>query len=245
MGKVDKVREPYLAAEQCGGRRNHKAVELILNTQMMDNILIIKRKPGIICSNDAKLCFNHIIHSIFAICLRRLGVHENPIKSTIETLQNLEHHVRTAFGDSKGFYKGSVDNPLQGIVQGYGTTSMGWISISSPLIDMMREEGFSLDLWNTLSSMALQMVCFAFVDDTDLVNTLEDGNYDINLLIQNTQKAIDMWIGGLRATGANINPTKSYWYLIDFKISESGVWSYKKINESPGNLNYYLWMVKK
>lgn len=43
--------------------------------------------------------------------------------------------------------------------------------------------------------MALTLVCFAFVDDTDLVNTLEDGNYGVDELIESTQKALDllMW----------------------------------------------------
>ena len=72
------------------------------------------------------------------------------------------------------------------------------------------------------------MVCFSFVDDTDLVNTLEDGNYDIEELLERTQTTLNYWQGGLMATGGTLVPSKSYWSLIDFKCTPSGNWVYKK-----------------
>ena len=155
-----------------------------MNSRLVDDILRIKRKPGIICSNDARLCYNRIVHSIFAVCLRRLGVHPNPIKSTVETLQVLEHHIRTEFGDSSKSYTGSKVKPLQGIVQGYGAAPMGWVAISSSLIKMMGKEGFRLKDWSALLSEVLNLVCFAFENDTDLVNTLNDNNYNMEQLIK-------------------------------------------------------------
>ena len=47
----------------------------------------------------------------------------------------------------------------------------------------------------------------------------------------NTQAALDKWIGGLRSTGADLNPSKSHWCLIDFKLNSKGEWKHKKINE--------------
>ena len=86
MGSIDKSTQELIAKEQYGSRKQHRAVEVILNSRLVDDILRIKRKPGIICSNDARSCYNRIVHLIFAICLRRLGVHPNPIKSTVEML---------------------------------------------------------------------------------------------------------------------------------------------------------------
>ena len=87
---------------------------------------------------------------------------------------------------------------------------MGWVAISSPLIEMMRKEGFGLKDWLALSSEVLNLVCFAFVDDTDLVNTLNDNEYDLEKLLNNTQRALDTWCGGLRAMGGDLHPSKSY-----------------------------------
>ena len=225
-----------IAEEQYGSRKYHRATEVLLNSKLVDDSLRIKRKPGIVCSNDAKSCYNRIVHSIFAICLRRLGCHPNPIKSSIETLQSLEHHIRTGFGDSKKFYTGSVSTPLQGLVQGYGPAPVGWVAISSPLIDMMRKAGFGFKDWTSISSSVINLVCFAFVDDTDIVNTLEDGNFDYSELLRSTQEALDLWCGGLRATGGDLHPDKSFWYLVDFKPTRNGNWAYKRIEDCPGDL---------
>lgn len=46
------------------------------------------------------------------------------------------------------------------------------------------------------------------------------------------QKALDMWEGGLRATGGTLVPSKSYWYLIDFKWVNKQ-WTYVTKKDSP------------
>ena len=80
------------------------------------------------------------------------------------------------------------------------------------------------------------MICFSFVDDTNLLNTLNPGNYDIDELIINTQQALNYWQTGMQATGGKLVPEKSYWHLIDFKCTSSGKWNYKTMDETPGTL---------
>ena len=101
---------------------------------------------------------------------------------------------------------------------------------------MMREAGFGFKDWSLIADSVLHMVCFSFVDDTDLVNTLEDGNYNIEELLEKTQQALNYWQGGLLATGGTLVPAKSYWTLIDFKCSTEGNWTYRKQESMPGNL---------
>ena len=168
-----------IAKEQYGCRKNHRALEVLLNRRLVSDTLQIQRKLVIICSNDVKSCFKRIAHAIFAICLHRLGAHENLVKSSFDTLQNLEYHIRSAFGDSAIFYIGNNNYPVQGLVQSYGTSPTGWVSASSHLIKMMGEEGYVFKDWTALLSIAFSLVCFAFVDDTDLVNTLADGESNI------------------------------------------------------------------
>ena len=99
-------------------------------------------------------------------------MHKNPVKSTMDALHALEHHVRMAFGDSREFHEGSEDSPLQGLAQGHGAAPAGWVSVSSPPIEMMRKEGHGLDSWTASSNAALQLACFAFVDNAHFLNTL-------------------------------------------------------------------------
>jgi hypothetical protein len=153
------------------------------------------RRAGAICSNDAKSCYDRIIHAVLSICLQRIGMSENPIRSTLETLQQLQHHIRTAFGDSEDFYEASPGQPLQGVVQGNGGGPTGWGSVSTPVINMMRTAGYGFQHWTSLTNQVLQIVCFAFVDDADLPHTshLEATGEDI---MAEMQDVLDTALGG-------------------------------------------------
>jgi hypothetical protein len=50
-------------------------------------------------------------------------------------------------------------------------------------------------------------------------------NNNTEQLISKMQTAINMWEGGLSAIGGQLEPMKTYWYLIDFKW-KNGVWKY-------------------
>jgi hypothetical protein len=59
------------------------------------------------------------------------------------TLQNLEHTIRTAYGDSEETYGGDLwVIPMQRVYQGNGAGPLIWALVSSPLLDIMQEEGF-------------------------------------------------------------------------------------------------------
>ena len=51
-----------IAAEQYGCRKNHRSIEVVLNSRLIDDIVRILHQPGIICSNDAESCFDRIVH---------------------------------------------------------------------------------------------------------------------------------------------------------------------------------------
>jgi hypothetical protein len=146
---------------------------------------------------------------------------ENPIRSTLETLEQLQHHIRTVFGDSEEYYKASPGQPLQGVVQGYGGGPTEWGSVSTPVINMMRSAGYGFRHWMAMSNRVLNVVCFAFVDDADLPHT-SDKEATGEETLEEMQDILDTWDGGIWATGGALVPSKSYWYLVDFKCGPTG-----------------------
>jgi hypothetical protein len=69
----------------------------------MDN-LRQARCAGALCANDAKSCYDRVVHSIVALAMRCMGVPVNPMKSMFSTLQKASHKIRTAFGVSDKTY---------------------------------------------------------------------------------------------------------------------------------------------
>jgi hypothetical protein len=96
--------------------------------------------------------------------------------------------------------------------------------------------GFGFFLLTALTVSVVQFVCFAFVDDADVVHMAKDVNTSGDSVRQEMQQAIDHWEGGLKATGAALVREKSYWYLIDFVWTGEN-WRYATKEEIPGNIS--------
>ena len=150
----------------------------------------------------------------------------------IRTIQNMKHHFRTSYGDSKLYLDKSILIPYQGILQGNGAAPTTWVLISTPLLNMLRAAGKGGKFMSPISKLSTHIVGFAFVDDTDLI-CLNNGNPQISALevMMEIQEAIDLWEGGLKATGGAIVPSKSWVYPIDFSFDVSGNWSYKSVED--------------
>ncbi len=225
-----------LAPEQYGSRKNHQAIDHGLNKTLTFDQFRFQRTPAAVCANDAKSCYDRIVHAIATICMRRCGVPEGPIICMFTTIQNLEHHIRTLYGDSTVSQGGNLwVLPVSGVGQGNGAGPAIWAVVSTPVLDMMRAMGFGAIFKTAMSGDTIQFVGYAFVDDTDSVQTAFHGDSIVEV-IRKMQDAIDHWEGGIRATGGALVPVKSHWYLVDFKWNYDGTWGYSTKEEAPGEL---------
>ena len=176
-----------------------------------------------LCSNDARRCYDRIVHSVAAMAIRRFGVTKNTAQAMFQTIQNIRHHVRTAFGDSELFQcPSSSTDVVHGIGQGNGAGPAIWLAISSVMFDVLRNEGYGLDIAGPISDEHLRMAGFAFVDDTDLIQDATTN--DPRRVTENIQQSLDLWEAVLRATGGALVPNKSFWYLVDYKFNSRGDW---------------------
>jgi hypothetical protein len=90
---------------------------------------------------------------------------------------------------------------------------------------MLKSAGFGFKVRTVILGDKFSFVCYAFVDDSDVVHSrpLLDTNEDMLALIQEMQKVVDTWEGGLRASGGALVRAKSYWFLMPF-IFENNRW---------------------
>jgi len=224
-----------LAPEQYGSRKHHRSIDLAVNKALTFDLLRQLKKPGGLCSNDAKSCYDLIGHPQASLAMQRCGVPKSIIKCLFSQLQNATHQVRTGYGDSSSCYGGSNwAKPYHGIGQGNGAGAAIWAVISSPLLNLLRKKGFHCHFVAPLSSIDIKFSGYSFVDDNDLVIVkLSGGIYEE--IITALQESVDTWERGLNATSGAIIPEKTFWFLIDFAW-KAGQWRYKSIDESPGKL---------
>ena len=139
-------RNKLLPKEQYGSRQQHQARHHGINKRLTYDLAHFQRRPMIVCSNDAKSCYDRIVHSIASMAMQRLGLPLQPIQCMITTIQDMDHYIRTGFGDSDTTMSGrnSEGAPFQGILQGNGSGPVLWLAVSTPLIEMMRTQGHGI-----------------------------------------------------------------------------------------------------
>lgn len=228
------ARTNTLARDNYGGKKHSQSVEVALNAQLTYNSIWARRSRAIIMSNDAKGCYDRIAHVVVSLAMQRFQIPKPALSSMLETIQEMDHYVRTAFGISEGSY-GNSDIPPSGILQGNGAGPAGWFAISTVLIQAMKEANFGYKQWTIIKQKAVQLSCFAFVDDTDLIHSTNDTSVSSEALIQESQQALNTWAGLLTASGGDLAPEKSYWYFLDIEY-KNGSWRYKQAADNPGDL---------
>ena len=137
--------------------------------------------------------------------LLRLGIPQPALQSMIETIQEMDHYIRMAFGVSDVSY--GFDHSClasQGILQGNGAGPARWFVIGSVLLLLMHAAGSGYHEWTVIRKRALHIVSFTFVDDMDLVHANNSPDTSMANLIDKAQVMVLRWHGLLRATGSDL-----------------------------------------
>ena len=67
-----------------------------VNKKILYNVIHLQQQPDILCGNDAKSCYKHIVHSVVSTAMKLLGIPVQPMKYMLGMLQDMEHHIRTS-----------------------------------------------------------------------------------------------------------------------------------------------------
>ena len=106
----------------------------------------------------------------------------------------MQHHVCSTYGDSIVSQGQTQWNfSIAGIGQGNGAGPHIWAAISTPLFQILAQEGFLAMVICAISKLEYTTAGFGFVDDVDLCITLPNGNGE--QVIQQMQKSVNMWAG--------------------------------------------------
>ena len=101
--------------------------------------------------------------------------------------------------------------------------------------NMLHNEGSGAFFKTALSGDTLQFVGYSFFDDTDLCSFSNEADSTDAPVSADMQHTMNLWEGGVRATGGALVPEKSFWYLVDFKWCQ-GNWSYATAEDCPASL---------
>ena len=153
----------------------------------------------------------------------------------LQPLQYLEHTIRCAYCNTVEIYGSNRwEIQMQGVYQGNGAGPIIWAVVSSPFLQILQEDRFGT-FRTAISRKEIRIVGYAFVDDTDLIQTAKEGeNFD--QVLNEMQKALNLWEGLIKNTGGALAVDKCRWWGIDFEWNQ-GTWHYKTGDELYGELS--------
>jgi len=138
----------------------------------------------------------------------------------------MQHHVRSTDGDSTQLQgRQQWASPIAGISQGNGAGPQIWAAVSSPLFQILTEDGFIAQVLCAILAHEYSLSGFGFVDDVDLCITAT--NNDLAMVMEQMQKSLQTWVGLLQATGGALIPDKCFWYYMH-NHWENGKWMYSQ-----------------
>jgi len=106
---------------------DHAVIYQSLNMQLSYDLICQQCLTASVWSNDAKACYDWIVHAFAALALLRLGILISPILVMFGTIQLLHHFIHTAFGISDCYFTGTASQTtLQGVGQGTGAGPQIW-----------------------------------------------------------------------------------------------------------------------
>jgi len=207
-----------VVGEQYGSRHSKSTITQSLNKRLAFDLIWQFKRAAIICSSNTKSCYDRIVHWIAIQSMYRCGTPKPALVCMFTTIQNLQHHVWTLYGNSTLWASMEIwAVQVAGIGQGNRARPQIWVVVSTPILNLLRQEGYGAAFKAAISSNQIQFVGYSFIDDTDLMQTsltIHTSSAETLLMMQ---AALNLWNNGLRATGRALVPAKSFWYAIDFR----------------------------
>ena len=102
-----------ISPNQYGSRKHHKSINTVLNKVLLNNILRHNRHADAIGMNNARGCYDRIVHSIAILVLMNFGFLGQIVRALFKVLQEVDHFMKTGFGRSDRAY-GNKTIPHQG-----------------------------------------------------------------------------------------------------------------------------------
>jgi hypothetical protein len=76
-----------------GSRKNHEAIDVAVNRQLVADLLRQKWIPGAIASADAESCYDCITHAVSSLCAQQWDVSPHAIFAMLRPIQRMKYFL--------------------------------------------------------------------------------------------------------------------------------------------------------
>ena len=208
---------------QWGTRPHRQAEDVLMLKELSYNLAATTRTTLATFDNDATGCFDRVPCSIAMLASRRLGANKAMCRMQADTLQHIQHKLRTAFGISSHSYTSTDDMEIHGQGQGSRAGPSTWVFVSSLLLDCMEQLASGVHFTCPRRQLHHHRHNDAFVDDvtgyTNLFVAELKGCSQTNEVLALMQRDASIWNELLHISGGKLALHKCLYYIISWQWS--------------------------
>ena len=206
---------------QWGCRPHRQAEDALLLKELSYNLAIKTRTTLATFDNDATGCFDRVPCTVAMLASRRLGAPPHMCQMQADTLQTIQHQLRTAFGLSSETYSSSNELEIHGQGQGSRAGPPTWVFVSSLLLDCMEQLTSGVSFTCPDQHIEHHRHNDAFVDDvTGYANRFRDELQGTNVLekvLQTMQTDATTWNELLKISWGKLALQKCLYYIVSWQ----------------------------
>ena len=211
---------------QWGGRPHRQAEDALMLKELTYNLAINTKTTLATFDNDATGCFDRVPCSVAMLASRRYGATKNMCRMQADTLRNIRHSLRTAFGTSLTSYTSTDDWEIHGQGQGSRAGPPTWVFVSALLLDCMNKHAHGLQFTCPQQQLHHQRTNDAFVDDvTGYTNKFVEelmGENVLDEVLQCMQTDATLWNDLLHISGGKLALHKCLYYVLTWRWKQKG-----------------------
>ncbi len=122
---------------------------------------------------DLVNCYDAVSHLIASIALQSFKVCKVMVAMMLYVLKTMTWYLKTAFGQSKVSFGGTVLDPSMGLGQGNGAASPGFLAVCTQMISVYCNLGQGVMFIGAWAQDAFTLAVILFVDDSELFHMAE------------------------------------------------------------------------
>ena len=203
---------------QWGCRPHQQAEDVLMLKELTYNLSSLTKTTLATFDNDATGCFNCVPCTMAMLASRQLGADTNICRMQADTLQNIQHQLRTAFGTSNKTYTSNDTTEIHGQGQGSRAGPPTWVFVSSLLLNCMTKHATGASFTCPYQQLTHTRHNDAFVDDvTGYVNYFVrelKGNNVTSDVLRTMQHNATLWNDLLHTSGGKLALQKCLYYIV-------------------------------
>ena len=190
---MNNVRRHGMMPDEIFSEKNRTADDGTMTKVLFYDIVRQSRRAAGIGSVDADNCFDRVAHAVASLVFQAFGVSEATCGAMLQTIQEMQFFLRTAFGDSKSAAGIRIEIKTQGLCQGNGAAPTGWAVVSIIILRAHSKQGHSATFRCPMSGFRSALAAILYVDDTDVIHLQMDSIEMAEEAHQDLQDSVSSW----------------------------------------------------